>query len=772
MARIPDATTLGTRNTPQSSRSIVGFDSKAGEGLQQAGRQLEQFGVSTARVADEKTQAQDKLETAQATLLYRQQLDAYQAKASESPDDYQNYSTGFEQVKKQALETARARITNKKLHGLFDVAAEELAMPYSSNMKKMATSVYADKTIAFATDAAEKEKLAQLSNPDPVRLGQTQILIKNAIEPLVASGAMDKTKADALVRGLNNSAQETYWDRRIQEDGVGTYKELSGIAKNAPLNVRNNNPGNIRGADGNFTKFETKEDGLAAMERDLLVKISGKSGAMKRNFGEGYKPTIRNIITTWAPATENDTGAYVATVARESGIDPDAPLSPSDAKKIMGPMIKVEGGSNSMAYFKPDADIVLNKMAQAKSYAAVGVRDEMKRFDEATKFTTLIPQDQISDLAARALDLNMPEEHKKIVEFGEVQKLVSDFVPMPMAEQQAAISADLEAVRGGDLARVPALEAKKTFYDNKLKMLKSDPWSFLQANGMMTQTGKSLLDGDPDVVFARRMDIDRAAPAVGGMEIALITDTEAAQLKEQYDSGKDVGGTLVKMAAMMNGNERRATARKIFEKDKVLAAAMSVDPSTASKILSGNRGKGFVTEAKFQSTISEKLKGVVMTSEANDDIMAATYAYYKQRAIEKQDVNTEPTEALVDEAISKVVGNVEPVSIFGNASRIILPANTSSYQFQDKVSRITPADLQAMGGARNGFNEPMTPQALLEGNRLVSAGAGRYNMVNTKTGEPVLNGMGVRLIIDFEKISRPTGPDIRPADLRIPQIVL
>jgi hypothetical protein len=118
-----------------------------------------------------------------------------------------------------------------------------------------------------------------------------------------------------------------------------------------PLSVRNNNPGNIRGNDGAFKKFSTPEEGQKAMADDLRVKVTGKSDAMKAKFGDNYEPTLSNLIHTWAPTNENDTQAYIDTVAKETGIGANDKLSVSDIPKLQAAMTKVEGGQSAANYF-------------------------------------------------------------------------------------------------------------------------------------------------------------------------------------------------------------------------------------------------------------------------------------------------------------------------------------------------------------------------------------------------------------------------------------
>lgn len=134
-----------------------------------------------------------------------------------------------------------------------------------------------------------------------------------------------------------------------------------------PLNVRNQNPGNMRpvGSSTGFQTFSSPQEGLEAMRRDLMAKITGKSKAMG-----GKEPTLSNVISTWAPPSENDTKSYIDFVAKKTGLSPDAVLTEADLDSLIPAMIEKEGGKEaaqyygsqtlSMAQMSPEDDALLN----------------------------------------------------------------------------------------------------------------------------------------------------------------------------------------------------------------------------------------------------------------------------------------------------------------------------------------------------------------------------------------------------------------------------
>lgn len=106
----------------------------------------------------------------------------------------------------------------------------------------------------------------------------------------------------------------------------------------ATRGVRNANPGNIRkskdqwegaiGDDGAFVIFDSPESGVRALAKNL------------QSYGRQGYDSIEKIINRWAPPNENDTQAYIQSVASATGIpatqsldltDPDVLASLSEA---------------------------------------------------------------------------------------------------------------------------------------------------------------------------------------------------------------------------------------------------------------------------------------------------------------------------------------------------------------------------------------------------------------------------------------------------------
>lgn len=117
---------------------------------------------------------------------------------------------------------------------------------------------------------------------------------------------------------------------------------------NLSRGLRNNNPGNIRinsdnflgevkpSQDSAFKQFKTMDYGYRAIFV-ILTNYINKYGAN----------TIAKIITRWAPPNENNTQAYINTVAARSGINANTLLDMNSGEeliKIVAEISFVENG--------------------------------------------------------------------------------------------------------------------------------------------------------------------------------------------------------------------------------------------------------------------------------------------------------------------------------------------------------------------------------------------------------------------------------------------
>jgi len=115
-----------------------------------------------------------------------------------------------------------------------------------------------------------------------------------------------------------------------------------------------NNPGNLQSAgwkgevpnSGRFPQFTTLGYGWRALLKNLAKSY--------RNVGA---TTIRQIISRWAPPSENNTEAYISFVASRAGISPDAPIAADDRDtytKIASAIAIQESGQQYAQWAAPE----------------------------------------------------------------------------------------------------------------------------------------------------------------------------------------------------------------------------------------------------------------------------------------------------------------------------------------------------------------------------------------------------------------------------------
>lgn len=120
----------------------------------------------------------------------------------------------------------------------------------------------------------------------------------------------------------------------------------------------NNNPGNMRYyrigwhgerpegiAHGDFTRFDTPQNGLRAMARNLMTL-----GKRAKQF------TIGNVIPVYSPASENNVPRHIKTIVGASGLGRDQVIRSSDDAtmvKLLRGVVSAESGKGVAGWYTP-----------------------------------------------------------------------------------------------------------------------------------------------------------------------------------------------------------------------------------------------------------------------------------------------------------------------------------------------------------------------------------------------------------------------------------
>ena len=117
--------------------------------------------------------------------------------------------------------------------------------------------------------------------------------------------------------------------------------------KPIPRGIRNNNPLNIR--VGNVWLGEVPNPTDNEFEQFVSMFYGLRAGfiLLRRYIRRYHLTTVPDIISRWAPGSENNTVKYIDTVCQLSGIAPDAQLDYGDEETLVNlvdAMILVECG--------------------------------------------------------------------------------------------------------------------------------------------------------------------------------------------------------------------------------------------------------------------------------------------------------------------------------------------------------------------------------------------------------------------------------------------
>ncbi|HAT3847636.1 TPA: lytic transglycosylase [Serratia marcescens] len=185
-----------------------------------------------------------------------------------------------------------------------------------------------------------------------------------------------KGNPDALpaVTDSANSAADWVKDKTgFDPRSVGQWSRGQFSGANEPRGIRNNNPGNLNyvGQNGatledhatpRFARFNSAFEGFAALGKQIKAYYNGTSKAA------GYQKlqSVEDIISRFAPASENNTQAYINKLSKMLGVGRGDSLNIQDPQvlaTLMNGITQIENGKN------PYAPEMVLKAAQS----AVGV---------------------------------------------------------------------------------------------------------------------------------------------------------------------------------------------------------------------------------------------------------------------------------------------------------------------------------------------------------------------------------------------------------------
>lgn len=107
------------------------------------------------------------------------------------------------------------------------------------------------------------------------------------------------------------------------------------MTKTTPRGIRNNNPLNIR--IGNTWLGERPDPQDKAFEEFVTIEYGYRAAfcILRRYIKRYRKNTISDIVSTWAPASENNTQRYIDVVSKLMKLAPDVPIEYEDEETMV-----------------------------------------------------------------------------------------------------------------------------------------------------------------------------------------------------------------------------------------------------------------------------------------------------------------------------------------------------------------------------------------------------------------------------------------------------
>jgi hypothetical protein len=526
--------------------------------------------------------------------------------------------------------------------------------------------------------------------------------------------------------------------------------------KSLPRGIRNNNPGNLRGNaewkgktgadEGGYLTFESPQSGLRAMAVNLLVQ-QNKHGLN----------TVQDIVTKYAPPSENDTASYIKQVSQALGVQPTQRVNLSDPatlNALMAVMIKQENG---MQPFSPEqlraaADSAINKtpMPESKGSLQTGSRVETgsKWFDLAT----FEEQQQFINMAETTKRQREAERRQRAAEVNALMTTAKDRMSdglslpvdeMTMIEQQVQAAGDPVVARRWDdlkavqtvtqrlVAMTPqqvqdiinseftpaaqrdgATEREKLLLDTAeailpkmMEGIKNDPLSWAVRAGAQIEP----LDSSKPESFTRRVAVAQGIAEKYKIPVgdALLSKSEQTQLGAQLE-------TMSLDAKLALGKQMQAGFREYFpdvvgslaNKDPVFAHATFLQsirpdaPELAREILRGQeiikeRPDAKPDKADKEADIADVLgDSLVDMPQAVPGVVAAADALYARRAAG----STSYDSSIYKQALADVVGESDKGGgvLKHNGRSFILPSNVTSDEFELGLRGMGAKELEAI----------------------------------------------------------------------------
>lgn len=176
---------------------------------------------------------------------------------------------------------------------------------------------------------------------------------------LLSQGRKNPDALPAVTDSANSAADWVKDKTGFDPRSVGQWIRGQFSGANDPRGIRNNNPGNLNyvGQNGatleehatpRFARFNSAFEGFAALGKQIKAYYNGTSKAA------GYQKlqSVEDIISRFAPASENNTQAYINKLSKMLGVGRGDSLNIQDPQvlaTLMNGITQIENGKNPYA---------------------------------------------------------------------------------------------------------------------------------------------------------------------------------------------------------------------------------------------------------------------------------------------------------------------------------------------------------------------------------------------------------------------------------------
>ncbi|HIF4820287.1 TPA: lytic transglycosylase [Serratia marcescens] len=176
---------------------------------------------------------------------------------------------------------------------------------------------------------------------------------------LLSQGRENPDALPAVTDSANSAADWVRDKTGFDPRSVGQWIRGQFSGANEPRGIRNNNPGNLNyvGQNGatledhatpRFARFNSAFEGFAALGKQIKAYYNGTSKAA------GYQKlqSVEDIISRFAPASENNTQAYINKLSKMLGVGRGDSLNIQDPQvlaTLMNGITQIENGKNPYA---------------------------------------------------------------------------------------------------------------------------------------------------------------------------------------------------------------------------------------------------------------------------------------------------------------------------------------------------------------------------------------------------------------------------------------